>query len=336
MSTFPGSFSVRGDVFALRPDESGKVLKAAPSLSGQDGAMIVDRYAPSPTSDLHLGNLRTALAGWLLARSAGGRWLMRVEDLDTARVRAADGVEARQLADLASLGLGWDGDVVRQSERLDLYWDAVASLPTYECFCTRREIAEAASAPHDGYRAYPGTCRELTEARREELRAVRSPAIRVDARGARFTVNDVHAGPVTGEVDDFVLVRGDGQYAYNLAVVVDDVTMGVNHITRGVDLLSSAPRQAWLTAQLGGSPATYAHIGLVLNADGQRLAKRDGAVSLRDLAADPSEVLALLSSSLGLGECRTTEEALAAMPGDQRYFQGATWVDGTLAQEVAA
>ncbi|MHA7860735.1 tRNA glutamyl-Q(34) synthetase GluQRS [Tessaracoccus sp. Y36] len=286
----------------------------------------IDRYAPSPTSDLHLGNLRTALAGWLLARSAGGRWLMRVEDLDAERVRAADAAEARNLADLLALGLEWDGEVVRQSERLGLYRDAVRSLPTYECFCSRREIAEAASAPHDGYRAYPGTCRRLTASERAERRATRRPALRADSGGATFTVEDVHAGRVEGVVDDFVLVRGDGAFAYNLAVVVDDIGMGVTHITRGDDLLSSAPRQAWLTRQLGGTPATYAHIGLVVNEEGQRLAKRDGAVTLADLAPlPPADVLAQLSSSLGLGPCRTTEEALAAMPGDQRFFSGAVW-----------
>lgn len=291
----------------------------------------VDRYAPSPTSDLHLGNLRTALAGWLLARHAGGSWLMRVEDLDADRVRAAAGAESRNLADLASLGLTWDGDVVRQSERLDLYRDAVASLPTYECFCTRREIAEASSAPHDGYRAYPGTCRTLTAAQREERRATRPPAIRVDSGGASYTVEDIHAGRVTGLVDDFVLVRGDGAFAYNLAVVVDDIDMGVTHITRGDDLLSSAPRQAWLTGKLGGTPATYAHIGLVVNGEGRRLAKRDGAVALADLPhLSPADVLAQLSGSLGLGPCRTTEEALAAMPGDQRFFSGSVWADGLL------
>lgn len=291
----------------------------------------VDRYAPSPTSDLHLGNLRTALAGWLLARHACGQWLMRVEDLDADRVRAAHGAEARNLADLEALGLTWDGEVVRQSERLEVYRDAVASLPTYECFCTRREIAEASSAPHDGYRAYPGTCRRLSSAEREERRATRPPAIRVDSQGAEFTVEDVHAGPVTGLVDDFVLVRGDGAFAYNLAVVVDDIAMGVTHITRGDDLLSSAPRQAWLTQRLGGAPATYAHIGLVVNGEGQRLAKRDGAVTLRDLPRlTPADVLAQLSDSLGLGPCRTTEEALAAMPGDQRFFSGAVWRDGVL------
>ena len=298
---------------------------------------FTDRYAPSPTSDLHLGNLRTALAGWLLTRAAGGTWRMRIEDLDRDRVRAAEGVEARQLRDLESLGLTWDGPLVRQSERLDLYRDAVASLPTYECFCTRREIAEAASAPHDdGYRPYAGTCRGLTGAERDARRAERPAAIRLDARAATQTIQDEFAGQVTSVVDDVVLVRGDGQFAYNLAVVVDDIAMGVDHITRGDDLLSSAPRQARLTTLLGGTPARYAHIGLVTNATGARLAKRDGAVTLADLGLPPAEALALLCASLGLGPCHTTEEALAAMPGDQRFFQGATWVDGTLAQEAAA
>ena len=291
----------------------------------------VDRYAPSPTSDLHLGNLRTAVAGWLLARAAGGRWLMRVEDLDRERVRAAAGVEARQLRDLRALGLDWDAEIVRQSERLDRYREAVEALPTYECFCTRREIAEASSAPHDGFRPYPGTCRRLTDAERRERRADRPPAIRVDSAGESFTAHDVHAGPVTGMVDDFVLVRNDGQFAYNLAAVVDDVAMGITHITRGEDLLSSAPRQAWLTARLGGAPATYAHVGLVVNAEGRRLAKRDGAVSMADLhPRDAPSVLAQLTTSLGLGPCRTTREALAAMPGDQRFYAGAFWSEGAL------
>lgn len=293
--------------------------------------MFIDRYAPSPTSHLHVGNLRTALAGWLLARSSGGRWLMRIEDLDRERVRAAAGVEARQLADLAALGLHWDGEPVRQSERLEAYRDAVASLPTYECFCTRREITEAASAPHDGYRAYPGTCRELTAAQREERRATRSPALRVDSGGASFTVHDDHAGHVTGLVDDFVLMRGDGQFAYNLAVVVDDIAMGVTHVTRGADLLASAPRQAWLTQRLGATPPTYAHIGLVTDPVGRRLAKRDGAPSLTGLAPlTPADVLSMLSESLGLGPCRSTKEALAAMPGDQRFFDSVVYAEHKL------
>lgn len=282
--------------------------------------MHVDRYAPSPTADLHLGNLRTALAGWLLTRHAGGRWLLRVEDLDVDRVRAADGAEARQLADLVALGLTWDGDVVRQSERTDLYRDALATLGdrVYECFCTRREIAGASSAPHDGHRPYPGTCLRLSDAERAERREQRIPALRVRADAAEQSVTDVHAGEVTGVVDDFVLARGD-QFAYNLAVVVDDVAMGINHITRAVDLLDSAPRQAWLTELLGGTPATYAHVGLVVNAEGRRLAKRDGPVTLAE-AGGPGRVFPRLASSLGLGPCRNTDEALAAMPPPQEFW----------------
>lgn len=282
--------------------------------------MTVDRYAPSPTADLHVGNLRTALAGWLLARRAGGFWRMRIEDLDTARVTAAGDAEIRQLADLGRMGLTWDPPLLRQSERLHVYADVVASLRerTYECFCTRREIAEAASAPHDdGYRPYPGTCARLSFAQAEERRRHRPGAIRIRSEGAEFTVTDRHAGHVTAPVDDFVLVRGDGAFAYNLAVVVDDIAQGVTQITRGADLLSSAPRQAWLTRLLGGEPATYAHIGLVTNPEGQRLAKRDGAVTLADLAAQgwsTGDVMRRLTASLGLPAVGSAEEALAVMP----------------------
>ncbi|MEZ5087835.1 MAG: tRNA glutamyl-Q(34) synthetase GluQRS [Tessaracoccus sp.] len=297
----------------------------------------VDRYAPSPTSDLHLGNLRTAAAGWLAARRAGGRWLMRIKDLDEARVRAYSGGYHRQLADLAALGLDFDGEIVLQSERGDAYRDAIDALGsrTYECYCTRREIAEAASAPHhDGYRPYPGTCRDLSTAERERRRHSRPAALRVRADGARWRVQDAFFGEVEGVVDDFVLVRGDGQVAYNLAVVVDDLEMGVTHITRGDDLLSSAPRQAWLAAQLGGSQPRYAHAGLVVNESGARLAKRDGAVTLNDLRArgiDTGDVITLLTVSLGLGPCRSMNDALAAMTGSYppEMQRGAVWDGAT-------
>jgi len=281
---------------------------------------IVDRYAPSPTSDLHLGNLRTALAGWLLTHRARGSWRLRVEDLDVARVRAAEGAAARQLRDLKDLGMAWDGEPVTQSERMEAYRDALTRLRerTYECFCTRREIEQAASAPHnDGYRPYPGTCARLSAAERSRRREERPAAIRVRAENAVFTVTDRFSGEVTATVDDFVLVRGDGVPAYNLASVVDDMYQGVTQVTRGADLLSSAPRQAWLTPQPGGQPPAYAHIGLVTNDRGKRLAKRDGAVTLADLQAQgwrTSDVLAELTASLGLGRHTTPHEALDAMP----------------------
>ena len=281
---------------------------------------IVDRYAPSPTSDLHLGNLRTALAGWLLTHRARGSWRLRVEDLDVARVRAAEGAAARQLRDLKDLGMAWDGEPVTQSERMEAYRDALTRLRerTYECFCTRREIEQAASAPHnDGYRPYPGSWASLSAAEGSRRREERPAAIRVRAENAVFTVTDRFSGEVTATVDDFVLVRGDGVPAYNLASVVDDMYQGVTQVTRGADLLSSAPRQAWLTTQLGGQPPAYAHIGLVTNDRGKRLAKRDGAVTLADLQAQgwrTSDVLAELTASLGLGRHTTPHEALDAMP----------------------
>ena len=265
---------------------------------------MAGRFAPSPTSALHLGNLRTALVAWLAARGSGREVLLRIEDLDQQRVAAAPAVAAGQIADLRALGLDFAGDVVWQSDRLDRYAAAVAGLPTYECFCTRREIAEAASAPHgDGYRPYPGTCRDLTESQRDQRRRTRPPALRVRADGAVQTVFDVLVGEVTGVVDDFVVVRNDGVPAYNLAVVVDDIAQGVDQVVRGDDLLSSSPRQAWLTRRLGGTVAQYLHVPLAVNADGRRLAKRDGSVTLADLAAEgirPDQVLSLLASSLKL------------------------------------
>lgn len=265
------------------------------------------RYAPSPTSDLHVGNLRTAVLAWLFARSTGRDFLLRVEDLDTDRVRAAGDTEARQLADLAALGLDFDDALMRQSERHHAYAAAVAALGdrVYECYCTRREIAEAASAPHasDGVRAYPGTCRDLSDAERAVRRHSRPAALRIRAEDASMTVLDALHGEVTGVVDDFVLRRGDGVWAYNLAVVVDDLAQGVDQVVRGDDLLTSAPRQAWLAELLGGRAPAYAHVPLVVNAAGTRLAKRDGAVSLSDLAPtgrDAAWVLRWIGETLGL------------------------------------
>lgn len=264
------------------------------------------RYAPSPTGDLHLGNLRTGLLAWLFARSTGRRFLLRFEDLDTGRVRP--GVAERQRADLTSLGIDFDPPLLVQSERAEVYANALAVLNglTYECFCTRREIAEAASAPHGEPGRYPGTCRDLTEAQRAgRRRSGRQPALRIRADAAVVTITDVLHGEVTGVVDDVVVRRNDGVAAYNLAVVVDDGASGVDQVVRGDDLLPSAPTQAWLARQLGLPVPTYAHVPLALNSERRRLAKRDGAVTLADLAPldwTPSRVLSLLATSLGLAE----------------------------------
>ena len=261
---------------------------------------MAGRFAPSPTSDLHIGNLRTALLAWLMARSTGREFHLRIEDLDQARVAAAPGVANRQLADLAAIGLTWDGPVWRQSDRFDIYRAYVARLDTYECFCTRAEIAAAAQAPHGDYRPYPGTCAHLTRAQLAARRAEgRPPAIRVRAGSAVATIWDAHAGSVTSVVDDFVLLRGDGTPAYNLAVVVDDGLSGVDQVVRDADLLPSAPRQAWLAGQLGLPVPEYAHVGLAVNQRGDRLAKRDGAVTLAQLTAQGIDTLALITDSLG-------------------------------------
>jgi len=266
------------------------------------------RFAPSPTGALHLGNLRTALLSWLQVRSIGGEWLVRMEDLD--RVTSSAQHEADQLTSLAALGMVPDGEVVRQSERFHLYREAIEALRgrglVYECFCTRREIREAAQAPHGDLpeRAYPGTCRHLDQRGRDDLLAQgRRPALRLRSDGQRFTVLDLVAGVHEGGVDDVVLQRADGVPAYNLAVVVDDAAQGVTHVLRGDDLLSSTPRQRLLQELLDLPQPSYAHVPLVMAADGARLAKRHGAVTLTDLAAKgitAGRVLARLGESLGL------------------------------------
>jgi len=264
---------------------------------------VTGRFAPSPTGPLHVANLRTALAAWLLARHGGGGFVVRMEDLDvvTANAEAA----AAQLAELAAIGLDWDGPVVRQQERFDRYHDAIATLTeaglTYECFCSRREIREAAAAPHGGEVTYPGTCRALTDAERALRRELRPPALRLRAPGDPITVGDVLRGPFTAVPDDVVLRRNDGVPAYNLAVVVDDAAQGIDEVCRGDDLLASSPRQALLQDLLGLPRVSYAHVPLVVGADGQRLAKRHGAVTLEDLApVEPARVVAGLARSLGV------------------------------------
>ena len=268
----------------MRARRSGLVATA------QNGHMS-GRFAPSPTGELHLGNLRTATVAWLSARSAGLPFLLRVEDLDRGRSRPEH--EAQQLADLAAIGLDWDGEVLRQSERFDRYDAAIDELVkaglVYECYCTRRQIREeieaAPSAPHLPPDAYPGTCRDLSPARAAELRASgRAPALRLRADGQHVEFEDQLHGPSGGGVDDFVLRRNDGTPAYNVAVVVDDAEQGITQVVRGDDLLDSTPRQVLLQRLLGHATPEYLHVPLVLNDAGQRLAKRDGAVTLSALA----------------------------------------------------
>jgi glutamyl-tRNA synthetase len=277
------------------------------------------RYAPSPSGPLHLGNLRTALLAWLFARSQGARFLMRVEDLDRGRSRPEH--ERAQLADLAALGLDWDGPVVRQSERYELYEAAIGRLDTYPCYCTRAEIRDAASAPHGMPSAYPGNCRALTARERAEREAAgRMPALRLRAAGELVAFDDRVRGPHEGPVDDLVVRRNDGTPAYNLAVVVDDAEQGVGEVVRGADLLDATPSQLFLARALGLPEPSYAHVPLMLGPDGARLAKRHGSVTLADrvaLGESPDDVRADLLGSVGLpGELDAALEAFdpAALP----------------------
>jgi glutamyl-tRNA synthetase len=262
------------------------------------------RFAPSPTGPLHLGNLRTALLAWLFARSAGARFLVRVEDLDQGRSRPD--LERRQLDDLRVLGLDWDGEIVRQSERAHLYEEAITRLGTYPCWCTRAEIRDASCAPHgplpEG--AYPGTCRRLTAAQRAEReRSQRPPALRLRAGAQVVSYEDRLLGRVESLVDDFVVRRNDGTAAYNLAVVVDDAAQGIGEVVRGADLAETTPRQLLLYDRLGLDRPSHAHVPLVLGPDGRRLAKRHGAVTLADritLGETPGDVLAWCARTAGL------------------------------------
>jgi len=267
------------------------------------------RFAPSPTGDLHLGSAATALVAWLAARSAGASFVLRVEDIDAPRVVA--GCEAGQLDDLRWLGLDWDEgpDVgggrapYRQSERRDLHAAALDDLSarglTYLCDCSRAEIARVASAPHAGDEGprYPGTCRDFGHASREFRRP---PATRLCVPPGEILVRDRWQGEirqdVAAEVGDFVLRRGDGVFAYQFAVVVDDLAMGVEEVVRGADLLDSAPRQALLARLLGGAPPAFAHVPLVVAPDGSRLAKRSRGVPLRERRASGESGSTLVTS----------------------------------------
>lgn len=257
------------------------------------------RFAPSPSADLHIGNLRTAVLAWLFARASGRRFLMRIEDLDD---RTHDEVAQRQLVDCAAIGLTWDEPPQWQSTHRDRYDAVIADLIdrdlVYECFCSRKDILNAPRAPHAPEGAYPGTCRTLTEAQRAVRReSGRPPALRLRSDTVEYAVTDLLHGRYTGVVDDFVLRRGDGVPAYNLAVVVDDAQSGVDQVVRGDDLLASSPRQSYLAGLLGYPQPVYAHVPLALNADGKRLAKRDGAVTLADLGV--ARARALITASLG-------------------------------------
>jgi glutamyl-tRNA synthetase len=301
------------------------------------------RFAPSPTGPLHVGSLRTAVLAWLFARAGGSPFLVRIEDLD--RVASREFHVRAHLDDLAALGIESDGPVVRQSERFARYDAALARLDAdgllYPCYCSRREVQAAVSAPH-GPRpegAYPGTCRDLGPAERTAREAGgRRPAWRVRAGGERVEAEDRRHGTVAAVVDDFVVRRADGAPAYQLAVVVDDHDQGIGEVVRGDDLLDSTPRQVWLARRLGLDVPAYAHVPLVLGPDGRRLAKRHGAVSLTDLrrrGVPAPAVLGSIAASLGLAcpgsPVRSVTELVTAF--DPRRLPVEPWrFDPTLLQ----
>lgn len=313
------------------------------------------RYAPSPSGDLHLGNFRTAVLAWLFAKHEGREFRMRIDDIDAQR--SSEESAKQQLLDLATMGIGHEGRLWRQQECWSEYEKALQALRekglVYECYCSRKDIAEAVRAPHAVPGAYPGTCRDLGESERAAKRAElaargRVPALRLRAGVDEWEVRErfaVEGGVYRGAVDDMVLRRGgnapkgsgagvgaaapDGgdagagaggdtgvpvnrDYAYNLAVVVDDALAGVGQVVRGDDLLSSAPRQAYLAHLLGLPPVEYVHVPLVLGPDGKRLAKRDGAVTLRDFPGGAEGMLRWIAESLGEAVDVSAAETAAA------------------------
>jgi glutamyl-tRNA synthetase len=319
------------------------------------GSATRGRFAPSPTGSLHLGNARTALLAWLDARHAGGAFVLRIEDLDRARVQP--GAEAQLLADLAWLGIDWDEGPdrggpfgpYRQSARAGRYDAAIEKLLAegwaFLCACSRLDVARAASAPHDlGNRAaddhgprYPGTCRGRTpdEVRERAHSQGRNPVVRFDGRAAQLEFTDEIQGHVaTGPagVDDFVLRRADGAAAYQLAVVVDDAAMEVTRVVRGEDLLGSTPRQISLYRALGLVPPAFAHVPLALAPSGERLAKRIRPASIASLRArelTPEAVIGALAASAGLAEIGRpiSPRALAADFSLAAVPRGAVTVD---------
>lgn len=277
------------------------------------------RFAPTPSGKMHIGNALTALLGWLQMRRLNGRYILRIEDIDEHRSRGE--LVDELIRDLKWLGLDWDegpgvggsfGPYV-QTERKALYEHALAKLNEarllYPCYCSRADIAAAASAPHglasEG-RRYPGTCRHLTkeEAQRKELHKKPSLRMKVPKQAVAFTDeiagHQIYALEKSG---DFVVRRADAMISYQLAVVVDDALMGITHVLRGADLLDSTPRQLLLYEALGYKPPHFAHVPLIVDAEGKRLAKRNRGLSLsflRGQGIQPQRIVGWLAWTAGL------------------------------------
>ena len=273
----------------------------------QQQATPVGRFAPTPSGRMHLGNVFAALIAWLSVRSRGGTMVLRMEDLDTQRT---SGEYARVLReDLQWLGLDWDTETQPQSLRSDIYQTYFEKLEAmgllYPCYCTRSQL-HSVNAPHlsDGTYVYPGTCRNLTPAQRDAFG--RKPAWRIRVPDREWTVTDLLQGTyrenLSTDCGDFVVRRADGLFVYQLAVTVDDGLSGVTEVVRGVDLLSSAPRQMYLQSLLGFPHPAYGHIPLLTAPDGRRLSKRDRDLDLGYLRehCSPGRILGVLAYAGGL------------------------------------
>lgn len=269
--------------------------------------MYTGRFAPSPTGPLHFGSLVAAAASWLDARAAGGRWLVRIEDLD--RPRAQPGAAEEILRALAALGLEWDGEVLYQSAREAAYREALEKLAphTYWCGCSRREIADSSlGLAVDGARIYPGTCRAGLSA----SKVPRALRVRTVPQEIRFVdrVQGPQAQALSRAVGDFVLYRADGMFAYQLAVVVDDAAQGVSDVVRGADLLDSTARQIYLQRLLGTPTPRYLHVPVAVDACGQKLSKQTGARAVD--AGNASTEIAAALAFLGQPPAATLEQAV--------------------------
>jgi glutamyl-Q tRNA(Asp) synthetase len=269
---------------------------------------LVGRFAPSPTGALHTGSLVAAVGSYLMAKQAGGRWLLRLDDLDTQR--QLPGMADDIMRVLESFGLLWDGEVAWQSRNIGEYLSAFETLlqggVTYPCRCSRKEIARSASAPHPGDDGvpYPGSCRNGMKKGAKGDPPIRSWRVRVPEEEVCFY--DLRSGSLCQKLPsvsgDFIVRRGDGEFVYQLAVVVDDYAAGVNQVVRGEDLLSSTPRQIFLQRLLGFPQPEYCHLPLVTGADGSKLSKRDHLLShgLGNLAGRKQALLLASLRFLGL------------------------------------
>ena len=266
---------------------------------------VTGRFAPTPSGRLHLGNVFAAMLAWLSARSRGGRCLLRIEDLDAPRCPAGD--TDRMLDDLDWFGFAFDGPVLRQSRRADVYRDSLAKLAeqteVYPCWCSRADL-HAATAPHgaDGQPVYSGKCRRLQPAERPGRPACLRVAVPDQTIHLTDGVQGDYGQNLARECGDFIVRRADGVYAYQLAVTVDDALSGVTEVVRGRDLLPSAPRQIYLLRLLGYEPPAYYHVPLLLGPDGARLSKRDGSSNLEALRRRfPSDaIIGMLAYNAGL------------------------------------